>query len=1501
MFNYLRNTLILCLVLVFQLTFATSYFVSVNGNDNPTFVASPNEVDMDLQNRVNNGIVDGGADERTVSANPNAASQEMTLKGTWDNQNSSTSGVKYNDVWGYVDCQGNEYAILGSPDHVHFIDVTNPNQLNEVKRFTPGATTIWRDFKTYQTFAYGVADQGNEGLLVFDLTNISNGSVTMVNQITADFTRCHNVYIDEAFGRLYIVGSNDGGSDVIVYDIATDPANPVKIASPSLSQGGYIHDAYVKNNILYGSHGYNGFHIWNFANPSNPSHIASVQTNGYNHSNWVSEDGNYAFVAEEVPSGLPMLTIDISNMMMDDIEIVKEFKDPLLAPAHVNNTPHNPYVRGNYLITSYYEDGVQIHDISDPLNPVLVAHYDTYLNNNYNGTIGNWGVYPYLPSGNIIASDTKNGLFILKADNITLSTIQAPTAPITEIGAEGGNNMCFGSAKELIATQGADSFVWYRNGEEINTTLNNSITISEAGDYYVVGFSGYCSTESSTIEITASAEIDLSITASLGDQFCANEMNTLTATAGYDYVWSNDGTTQTIDVQESGVYTVTVTDDNGCTQVEEIQVNVLDTPIATIEETNLVICSGESTILSATGGDSYLWSNGDTSSSIEVNEAGNYSVTVTLENGCSDVSEITITDGGNLNPIIESTNGQQICEGTSTELIVSEATAYLWEDGTKTQSITVDQEGLYMVTVTNEVGCTSTAQIQVGILDGPNGQISGSSSLCNNSNIELTATGGSYLWNTSETTDKITISEAGTYTVTVTNDNGCTQVIEHIVTNSPNLSPTISANPDVICTGESTVLTATGGTIFEWSTEATTQEITVDAGNYSVTVTDENGCSGSTDINIMEISFDFEISGDLSLCSGTEGQLSASDGAQWNWSNGQSTQTINITESGTYSVTATSSDGCTATQTVTVEQGSIEGVEITSNNGNIICMGQSAISLTANPPAMTYNWSNGATTQSIDVTNPGEYAVTVTNQDGCSGQSTFVIEGSNFSVDIEGDLSICESSMLTATDGETWIWSTGATTQSITITEPGDYTVEATDKGCLSSKTVTVVEGESLSPEIASEEVSCNEVALTVVQDYENYSWSNGATSQQITVTTSGVYTVTVTNASGCTGINEIEVQIEGINAQIDGASKFCRNTSTTLTATGGNSYLWNTEETTSTIEVSNPGIYIVTVTDENGCSGVADFVVEYFPNTEVVITTNDVLLCEGNTVNLSTSGESFIWNTGAETENIDVTESGVYSVIVTDENGCTNENEIEITFNPLPQGTIVSSNGFEICPGTSTTLSIESEQEVGVTWYLSNENLGNTSEIETDNAGTYTAEITMNGCPNETESVELTLFDPIVPVITEEGNTLSSTSATSYQWFFNDIEIGDQSGQTMIPIISGDYYVVTVDENGCKSQSNTIAVVISSLNDIEWISNTKLYPNPTDNNINLFIESTLKQNVNIQIKNILGQTFLQDEIVILASGNNFKFNTSTYPSGMYFLEIESDGHVEVMKFVVER
>ncbi len=345
----------------------------------------------------------------------------------------SPQGVYYNDCWGYADAAGNEYAIIGSTEHIFFFNVTDPENTTLIRKFSNGDldvtggldldATTWRDFKTYGEKAYACADQStsNEGLIVFDLSELPD-TVTVETQTTDFFTRAHNIFIDTESGYLYTAGAAGSGvSNVRVLDLNTDPIE--EVANVSID-GGYTHDIHVVNDTAYCNSGWDGLYIIDFTDHANPVTIGSLESytnSGYNHSGWLTEDGkHYVFCDENFNRKVKIL--DVSDPVnVSNSDITDQFFSNLLNPGATNpsSIAHNPFIIGDLVYIAYYDDGVQVFDISDPDNVVVEAYYDTHDGNSYTAD-GVWGVYPFLPSGTIIASDVLNGLFLIQMNEAPL-------------------------------------------------------------------------------------------------------------------------------------------------------------------------------------------------------------------------------------------------------------------------------------------------------------------------------------------------------------------------------------------------------------------------------------------------------------------------------------------------------------------------------------------------------------------------------------------------------------------------------------------------------------------------------------------------------------------------------------------------------------------------------------------------------------------------------------------------------------------------------------------------------------------------------------------------------------------------------------------------------------------------------------------------------------------------------------------------------------------------
>ena len=348
-------------------------------------------------------------------------SLNMNLLYQWKDTTLTTSiiGTVYSEVWGYAK-NGREYAIIGSTKGTHFFDVTDLNAVDTVA-FIPGklqgSQVIHRDYDTYQNYLYMVCDEGPSSLQILDLSFLPD-SVPLVYDEETLINTSHNIFIDTVAGNLYSCGgaTNLGANFLSVYSLTPNPLNPQLLVNCSNDVPfwnviiGNVHDVYVENDIAYCNAGDNGLFVVDFSNMMNIQGLGTLTNyvqKGYNHSGWLHESGDYYAFADET-SGMDVKVVDVTDL--SDITLIDTIG------SNVNQSksmPHNVIFNGDLLYVSFYEDGLYVFNTSDPTNITIEGYYDT-TELPYVFSAGNWGVYPFLPSGKILASDVQEGLLVFE-------------------------------------------------------------------------------------------------------------------------------------------------------------------------------------------------------------------------------------------------------------------------------------------------------------------------------------------------------------------------------------------------------------------------------------------------------------------------------------------------------------------------------------------------------------------------------------------------------------------------------------------------------------------------------------------------------------------------------------------------------------------------------------------------------------------------------------------------------------------------------------------------------------------------------------------------------------------------------------------------------------------------------------------------------------------------------------------------------------------------------
>ena len=1075
---------------------------------------------------------------------------------------------------------------------------------------------------------------------------------------------------------------------------------------------------------------------------------------------------------------------------------------------------------------------------------------------------------------------------------------------------------------------------------------------------------------------TAVCSLAVQVTATPA-KLCAGDTVTYTAVptggTGCQYSWNTGSQNSSISITNDDTYTVTVTDDLGCQVTASKQLTLYPAAVASISGST-VLCNDGSTTLTANGGTTYLWSTGSSQRTITVNQPGTYVTTVTTVYGCSASDSVVVVPFANPSILGEAT----FCSGGYTTLTATGGDSYQWSTGATSASINVNTAGNYSVTASTSNGCSGSASVTVIQNQASDVTISGNTVICSGVGTSLTASSGTdYLWSTGETTQSITISNPGTYSVTVTNSNGCSNFAAQTVSMMEQV--TISGNGH-ICSGQSTTLTASGSGSYAWSTGANTPSITVSTpGNYTVTVTLPNGCSSSAAMNVTVGTAPTPvILGNTTLCQGQSTSLSANGGVSYLWNNGSTNSNISVSQSGIYTVTATNAEGCSAPASVTVTVNPLPNVNIIGNSG--FCQGGS-ITLTATG-ASTYSWSNGSSNATITVSNPGNYTVIGTDANNCTNTAAKTVSV-NPTYNIPIMHSICQ--------GESYNFN------GQYLTTAGTYTQNlSTVNGCDSIVTLTLTVKNLPTPVILGNTTLCQGQSTTLsVNGGISYAWSNGSTNNNISVSQSGIYNVTATNAEGCSAPASVTVTVNPLpSVNISGNNSFCQGDNVTLTATGANTYAWSNASSNAVITVGTAGTYTVTGTDANGCSNTATKTVSVNPTYNIPLThsicqgesynfygqnlttagtymhtlqtvngcdsvltltltvktlpsptiTGNTSLCEGETTTLTANGGvSYVWDNASTSNSISVSQSGVYTVTATNAEGCSAPASVTVTVNPLPTITIAGNTTF--CAGNSTTLTATGADSY--TWSTGD----NTASVSISAFGIYTVTGTSTvGCSGTAEVTVLVSQLPVISIsgetdicagesttLTANGgetylwsdgttsNTLTVSMAGTYQvigynaagcysiadatvnvWQPNtsefSIECPDScyiwNGESYCQ--SGDYTQTLQTAHGCDSVVTLHLTITVGIEDHNLCASMTVYPNPTNGVVN--VQCTMN-NVQVEAMEIRLYDAYGKLVNVVAANNDgtTQIDLSRFAPGVYFVKAVADGNVVSVRKVVKR
>ncbi|NNF01397.1 MAG: T9SS type A sorting domain-containing protein, partial [Bacteroidia bacterium] len=965
-----------------------------------------------------------------------------------------------------------------------------------------------------------------------------------------------------------------------------------------------------------------------------------------------------------------------------------------------------------------------------------------------------------------------------------------------------------------------------------------------------------------------------------GNATGAADLTVTGGTSAYTYLWSNGSTNEDQTGLLAGTYTVTVTDANLCTTTCSVTITepaVLSCSIVGTDAdcNNNATGSADLTVIGGTTAYSYLWSNGSTNEDQTGLTAGTYTVTVTDANLCTTTCSVTINDPAALSCSIIGTNVD--CNGNATgsaDLTVTGGTTtytYLWSNGVTTEDQSGLTAGTYTVTVTDANLCTTTCSVTISEPAVLACSIAGTNVDCNGNatgSADLTVTGGTtaytYLWSNGSTNEDQNGLAAGTYTVTVTDANLCTTTCSVTITEPAVLSCSI-AGTDVDCNGAATGaadLTVTGGTsayTYLWSNGVTTEDQSgLTAGTYTVTVTDANLCTTTCSVIITEpAAILVSCSQDSVLCfSDSTGQAhvvaSGGTGAlSYLWSDGQTTSTAANLISGTYTVTVTDQNSCTSACSVSVLEPEVLNASCFGDNNlcNGDSLGVAIVVVSGGTLPYTYLWSSGETTASINLLPADVYTVTVTDKNGCTTQCSVTILEPPPIVATTAKRNV---SCFGGKNGAgyifggggvppyTYLWDDGTTVHNNGGLQAGTYSVTITDaNGCTLVTSVTITQPSQILTFILLEGPSCSgggtgNINLLVsggVAPY-NYLWSTGATTEDITGVTAGVYWVVITDRNRCATYSIIFVTNPvPLTVNVAGTNLLCNGDSSGIAIANVNggtapySYNWSNGQTAFKDTLLTPGTYSVIVTDSKGCTAIDSATITEPNVLSCVISLEDSVTCSGNNNGaLSVSGTggtkpyTYIWNTNPISNDSIVTglTAGTYTVQIIDANSCVSYCSYTLT-EPSALSCTASASSL-LCFGDSNGVVTTSLTGGSGTYsYLWSDGQTGASAVGLS-AGTYTVTVTDSlGCESVcsatvTQPDQLSIEYAINNVICSDSSNGSINATVNggiapYNYNWSD----GQTTQSAIGLSSGTYFLTVTDSNGCVLADTAITVTESS------------------------------------------------------------------------------------------
>jgi hypothetical protein len=1109
----------------------------------------------------------------------------------------------------------------------------------------------------------------------------------------------------------------------------------------------------------------------------------------------------------------------------------------------------------------------------------------------------------------VVGTSTNTGC---TSTNVAAVTITVNPLPVVSVS---NFTICSGSTVTLSPT-GASTYTFSNGSSTIAPTSNTIVNVSGTNSL------GCTSSVSAVSSITVNAAPTVSVNSG---SICAGTIFTMIPSGASTYTFSNGSST--VNPTTNTSYSVTGTGANGCVSPNMAVSSVTVNASPTIAVNSGSICAGTIFTMIPTGASTYTFSNGN--SIVNPTSNTSYSVTGTGANGCVSpnmaVSSVTV----NASPTI-AVNSGSICSGTIFTMIPSGASTYTFSNGSSTVNPTANTS--YSVTGTSALGCigSNTAVSSVTVNAIPTVAVN-SGSICSGSVFTIVPTGAAtYIFSNGSSTVSPTVNTS--YSVTGTSAAGCvgsnTAVSSVTVNSIPVLSIALSSS--VICAGNSSTLTASGAATYTWNTTATTATISVSPSTttgYTLNGTSSAGCVASAPaVTSLSVNSQSAISASgSSICPGATATLSPSGATTYTYVTGTTTLTgtsVTVSPVATtiYTVSGTNSNGCISTgtniATTTIVALVSPSLTIVANPTAVCSGATSSLTVTG---ANTYTWTtpaSNATQIAVNPTSTTVYTVIGTGSTVCNGVRTITLTVLATPTITVNSGTICSGYNFTLAGSGASTYTFANATNTITnVVSPltlTNYSVIGTSaQGCISNTLTPAVSTVAVnaSPVItAANGTVCSGLSYNILPTGANTYSINGVSASTlglVTPVTTTTYSVTGTGTNNCVSpiasVVSVTVVANPSLVVASTPSAICVGQATAvLSATGANTYSWNTSATTSTTSVSPSAttIYTVTGISSVGCisTETVSLVVNALP--VVAITANTNFICVGQTATLTASGaNTYVWNTTSTTTAIAVNPivNTNYTVTGTSNLGCTRSATTAIQVNTLA---LSVSQNTTVCFGSNITITAG-----GANSYTWTGNFQFASYPLTPTASAvYTVNGTdVNGCiltktvsvnvfqlPNVTSTISSTL------ICIGESATLTAGGASTYAWMNGTTSVSGSSIIVTPTINLLQTYVVTgTDNNNCTATSTktlSVNLCLGVDKNSVTVNESSVYPNP--NNGEFFVNVTSTST--ILILNNLGQVIENKQ---LESGVHH-FDYANYSAGVYFVKITQGNSSKTIKML---